>query len=222
MVYAHKVCRVTISGTMFGGAEEWSTGFFLGFDSSDSTAPTQQGADDILAAWTTFFSASGSLISNRYATTQVKLSSLNTAGDTLADETKYAYPATALVGATTSTTLPPQCSLVVTLKSTIAHGRGSKGRMYLPGISVIIGTDGKVASTSVGTIATNLQSFFNLMGNDADLPGRLILASKAPNILGVGAFNQNVTSIAVGDVIDTQRRRRNGLSEVYTTKALSL
>jgi hypothetical protein len=59
------------------------------------------------------------------------------------------------------------------------------------------------------------------MADDADIPDELILAAKWSGLLGViPAQNDYVETIRVGDVVDTQRRRRNGLTEVYTSRTL--
>lgn len=221
MVYAHNVVRVTLSGTMFGGAEEWSTGFFLGQEGSDATAPTQAGIDQIRDAWATFFASSTSYISSLYTFTQAKAAVIDDTGHTILDSVKYSYPGTAVVGGRAAGHLPAQCALVVTLMSDRPRGKASKGRMYLPGIAASIGNNGKIDATSAGAIATNLKTFFDSFASDADVPDQLILAAK-----GTGAFpaltaqNDYVEKIKVGDVIDTQRRRRNGLVETYVERTL--
>lgn len=221
MVYAHKITRVTLSGTMFGGVEEWSTGFFLGEENADATEPTQAAADQIRDAWATFFTAGGSLVSNNYAFTQVKMASIGSDGHTISSSVKYSYPGSAVVGSTASNTHPPQCAVVVTLLSDRPRGKASKGRMYLPGFSGNIMDNGKIDSPDVNSIAENLKTFFDSMTNDADIPDELILAAKWSGPLNViPAQNDYVETIRVGDVVDTQRRRRNGLAEVYTSKTL--
>lgn len=222
MVYAHRVNRVTISGTMFGGAEEWSTGFFYGQEGADSAPGTSAMALAVLTAWRTFCETANSHMSSAYLTTQVKVAALKTDGKTDTGDVNYAYPSTELKGTVSAIILPPQCSLVVTLMSDRPRGKASKGRMYLPGIAAMPAvTTGKLPSTTVGSIATNLQTFFNALEASADVPDELILAAKQSGLLGVSpAQNDFVESLKVGDVIDTQRRRRNGLAESYTLKAL--
>jgi hypothetical protein len=222
MVYAHRVQRVTLSGTMFSGAEEWSTGFFLGFEGADAPDATDQTATDILTAWRTFFENGTSYISSFYLTTQCKVAAIDTNGFTEPDHVHYAYPATELNGAVAATVLPPQCSLVVSLLSDRPRGKASKGRMYLPGIAFQpTGATGKIGAAQVGTIADNLKTFFDALTGDADIPGQLILAAKGTGPLpALTAQNDFVETIRVGDVIDTQRRRRNGLVETYTSRVL--
>jgi hypothetical protein len=221
MVYAHTVTRVTLSGTMFGGAEEWSTGFFLGQEGSDSTAPTQAAADQIRDAWATFFNNALSWVSNHYSFTQVKMAQIDASGHTIDASVIYSYPATTVVGGATSGHHPPQCSLVCTLLSDRPRGKASKGRMYLPGFAGTINGSGKVDWDQVGSISTNLKTFFDSFADDADVPDQLILAAKGTGIdAALNAQNDYVETIRVGDVVDTQRRRRNGLNETYVSKVL--
>lgn len=221
--YAHNVVRVTLSGTMFGGVEEWSTGFFLGEEGADAPDPTDVTPVDILAAWRTFFEAANSHVSSFYLTTQCKVAKLDDNGQTISDKVFYAYPATELNGSVSAIILPPQCSLVVTLLSDRPRGKASKGRMYLPGIATMpAGTTGKISAAQAGSIADNLKTFFDALAGDADIPGELILAAKSSGPLNANpAQNDYVETIRVGDVIDTQRRRRNGLSETYVSRVLA-
>lgn len=218
MAYAHKVVRVTLAGTMFNGVENWSTGFFLGKKDADAAAPTQAAADAVRTAWTTFMSASSSGISSAYKFTSCKLASMGADGKTIDDEVVYSYPTGTVSGGNNGAILPPQCAVVVTLTSARPRGRASKGRMYLPGIVGPVSSDGKVGATLMGTMPPALQTFFNALDGSIDIADSLILASRGEG-LGGGLLAQNdwVTGIRVGDVIDTQRRRRNGLTEVYTT-----
>lgn len=222
MVYAHRVQRVTISGTMFGGAEEWSTGFFLGAEGADAPDASEQAATDILDAWRVFFENGTSYISTAYHTTQVKIAAWDVNGHTEPDQVFYAYPQTELNGSTGVTVLPPQCSLVVTLLSDRPRGKASKGRMYLPGLATMpAAATGKLSAPVVTSIADNLKTFFDALVGDADIPGQLILAAKGTGPLpALTAQNDFVETIRVGDVVDTQRRRRNGLVEVYQSRVL--
>ena len=222
MVYAHAVTRVTLSGTMFGAAEEWSTGFFMGQEGSDATPIDQGGADAIRNAWTTFFSASGSYINTAYKFTQVKTALIDANGFTVDGSQQYSYPTATVSGNTGTNTLPPQCSLVVTLLSDRPRGRASKGRMYLPGISAgIQSSNGKLFATDVNSIADNLKTFFDALVGQVGIADQLILAAKGVGLTpALTAQNDYVETIRVGDVVDTQRRRRNGLVETYTSKVL--
>lgn len=222
MVYAHKVTRVTLSGTMFGGTEEWSTGFFLGQEGSDAADLNQLGLDVIRNAWTTFFTAAGSQVNSAYRFTQAKSATIGVDGKTIEGTVQYSYPTGTISGGVATNTHPPQCALVVTLLSDRPRGKASKGRMYLPGFSGNITSSGKADATQIGTVATNLKTFFDALVGNFDITDQLILAAKGTGALpALTAQNDYVETIRVGDVVDTQRRRRNGLAEVYTSRTLA-
>jgi hypothetical protein len=223
MVYQFKPIRVTISGTCFGAAEEWSTGFFVGDEDDDATAPTQAFVDDVATYWQTFFTASNSKISNRYQTTEVKAALLNADGSTDIDSVVHHTYGTAISGVYTVNHNVPQASLVVTLTSANLRGLASKGRMYLPGYAPSIGTDGKISGTDIGLVSTTFQTFMNAVNGSFNIPGAVILASKGrptavPPLAGP---SKTVTGYKIGNVYDTQRRRRNQLVETYTSGTIT-
>lgn len=220
MSLPHQVARVTLSGTMFSGSEIWSTGFYMGNETADAGQPTNQGAADIGAAFATFFSLTANRISTQYKFTQCKVVMLNNDGRTMADSAVYWSPPSEVTGGSGTNVLPPQCSLALTLTNSLPRGLATKGRMYLPGVAVGVNASGKVDALTVGTIADNLKAFFDSITNDADTPGRPVLASVGRPPLLLGGAIRNVTTIKVGDVIDTQRRRRNALDEQYVARQL--
>ena len=207
---------------MFTGAEEWSTGFFLGEENEDAPDPTQQTADDILAAFTTFFTHADTRIASTYKLTQCKVAKLDDNGQTISGKVFYANPSGTVSGAVNGVVIPPQLALVVTLRSDRPRGKASKGRMYLPGITPNFDTGtGKIQASHITGIADNLKIFFDALVGDADIPGELILAAKSSGPLEIiPAQNDYVETIRVGDVMDTQRRRRNQLVETYTARTL--
>lgn len=220
-MYAHKVCRVTFSGKMWGGQEEWSTGLFLGQKNADSAPPTEAAAAKLAASFKTLFTAGNMKISNAYTFTQVKLASLGQDGKTILDEVVYGAPIGGATGLATTNFHPSQCSLVVTLASERPRGKAAKGRMFLPGTAVPIEGSGRIPSADRENMSNLLKTFFDSMRNDIDLPGQPILAAQGEGLLGaLQAQNDWVTKIRLGDVVDTQRRRRNGISEQYTEKLL--
>lgn len=230
--YPHRVNKVTISGECFSGAEEWTTGFYVGAVGADAADPGTATASAIAAAWTTFFTATNSHISNYYNTKQVKVSQLETDGDVdleMIDIYDYGTP---IYGVQGGTPLPPQITLALTMTSDNQRGLASKGRMYLPGVNLqLSGTGPTISSTEQGQLATTAQTFFNAVNASTDVAGNIILASKGHKLPGaVPAVDPyvyvlgklaNVTGIRLGNVYDTQRRRRNGVSETYVNKVLT-
>lgn len=213
---AQKVVHVTLSGTTLGGAEEWQTGFYMGTPEADAPVPTQAFTDAVRDAWTTFFTNGLNGIAQLYKFTAVKAVRLAKDGRYDGSAIAESFPAAAVSGGSGGSPNPPQVALVATLIGGSGKGYGGKGRMYLPGIRLPIGDDGHIPQNSCQTIATNLAAFFNTINGSFDAPGNVINVSRGNSkLLGVGARNVNVNGVRVGNVYDTQRRRRNALAETY-------
>lgn len=225
--FAHRVTRVTIAGTSFGGAEEWSTGFYMGNESADADLPNQQLADDIRTAWATFFTTAGVNVSTAWTSTLVKVSSFGTDGKSNAADTVFSSFTTLTKGANAQL-FPPQIALVATMSSTIARGVGSKGRMYLPGITATLDATGHISTTQSTAVATALKTFLDACNASTATNNVVVLASHGsinkdgtPKVGGRAPIIKAVNTVKVGNVYDTQRRRRNGLAEVYQTANLA-
>lgn len=215
--------RVTFFGTDNGGSEEWTTGFWLGMETPAAGPPTQAEADAIKTAWNTFFVNGTSKISSRFQCLGVKVGWVMEDGTSDPNYTKYSYYATPISGTSTDTVhLPPQIALVATLTSAKARGYGSKGRMYLPGVNAVLDATAHISGTTTTAIATNLKTFFDAINAHADVPLNAVLNAAA----STGATPHDaefwpVTGVKVGNVYDTQRRRRNQLVESYSAVALA-
>lgn len=218
MALPFKVARITINGTMFGGAEQWSTGFWMGAAGADATVPTAAFMDIVATEWKKFFIASTSGINLNYQTTSYRGALHGTDGKGIPGAVVNKYEGTPYGGGGTGSAIPPQNSLVATLTSAVPRGLGSKGRMYLPGISLSISADGRIPSPGPLNIATNLKTFFAALNATVEQPGVVVNASPGskPPLLGPGVIRP-ITGVRVGNVYDTQRRRRNQLVEVYSS-----
>ena len=112
-------------------------------------------------------------------------------------------------------TLPAQSALVVSLRTDTPGGSG-RGRMYWPCLFSALGSDGKVATSTISSFLTDMKAY--LVGIRGDL------ATAFPTIgfdLAVRSkttgTTPHVTRLQAGNVIDTQRRRRDNLPESYST-----
>jgi hypothetical protein len=102
--------------------------------------------------------------------------------------------------------------------------------MYLPGVSIgVTSTTAKVASNLLGPLADNFKTFLDSVNTAAGTSGQVILASKgrrqANQVNGdtiyIGGLSAHVTGCRIGDVYDTQRRRRNQIPETYIARVLA-
>ena len=111
----------------------------------------------------------------------------------------------------------PQQTLCVSLLTGAKRGLASRGRFYPPATVLSLGADGTVSKTGVNLVAsaarTLINSLNNWPGTDTPFNGQVV-------VLGGNGTTRNVTAVSVGNVMDTQRRRRNKLRESYTTLAL--
>ncbi len=123
---------------------------------------------------------------------------------------------TALPGNGTAVS-PTQCALVVTLKTAFT-GRHNTGRFYMPATAAGVGTanrlnNGQPAAVA-GATATLLHALGLLTINGTTSSAVFVPSSGA-------AQSRFVTAVEVGDVIDTQRRRRDQYKETYAIHAVT-
>lgn len=108
-----------------------------------------------------------------------------------------------LPGVAVTTTLPPQLAVCVSLRTNLAT-RAGRGRFYLPPFAVATVDVGRLLAASQDAAVTAVEAFFSSLSGDSLQP---VIYNRGPATL------QDVTSFDIGDVFDTQRRRRNKLIE---------
>jgi hypothetical protein len=116
------------------------------------------------------------------------------------------------VPGTSATPHPYQTATVTSLKSGFAGGQG-RGRLYWPATGATVdATTLRMNSSNVGTFLTGVRTFLAAITT-------AITPSVGPNELVVwsrtGTAMHKVLTIRQGDVLDTQRRRRDSLAEAY-------
>lgn len=114
------------------------------------------------------------------------------------------------IGTSADEALPYQCAPVVSWRTAILS-RAGRGRIYAPSPAAGVLADGRMTSTARGHLADAA----------AGMMGALTAASLQPVIYHRAAHTTtNIISLDVGDVIDTQRRRRNKLIEARTSRSV--
>ena len=116
----------------------------------------------------------------------------------------------ALTGVAAGEMLPYQCATVISLltDSATRHGRG---RFYLPPLATGTVDGGLISAAAITSLDTAWTAFFDSLNTDGLNP---VVRNRT------GHISTPVTSARVGNVFDTQRRRRNKLVEVYTAIAV--
>lgn len=207
--------RLVVSGTLGGGADIFSVGFNY---TPDLGAPVITPTDLNLwaAACATYFA--GATLPNLKA-------GLSTSGTIREFRTYYhasdTGPATtvgtasASIAGTGTANQPLPTSFVLSLRTALA-GRRARGRAYWPALSVVVQAAGTFSSGFMSAAPTEARNMIVAFGDAASATDlRPVVVSK----VGAGQVTP-VTQVAIGNVPDTQRRRRNALVETYSTAAI--
>lgn len=208
--------RVILSG-LIGGVQTWSVG--MSFGTSSGIVPGVSTYDDLLA-WATAIGAlnGGHIFDSEIGvalgtiTSIAKVRTETVAADgTLTDAAEF-NQAPAYFGSGT-VHMPPQSAIVASLE-TGRPGRSFRGRIYWPALGFPIQPNtGRIDITDATSIATSTATLLGDIASAA--PGG---AALIPVIASAKLGEQTpITSVAVGTVVDTQRRRRDKLVEQYAS-----
>lgn len=214
--------RWTLSGYLGGvpGPEIWSTGFQTDEPGDFLGVPTSGQVSAVAAALQAWFEAPLAGIGQQAFATVLKVAQIGPDGRVLVDGSG-AYVQTiqpvSFHGHGIDPTHPWQVAQVLTLVTT-RHGARGKGRMYLPQPAAAVGTDGRIDSSVRGNMlaaaATAIGSINSALAVSGGVgPFHVAVASSMGEV-------HPVTQLRMGRVLDTQRRRRDGLSEDYSTVTL--
>lgn len=196
------IYRHVVSGSLPG--EIWS--FTMHTDSS-------LGVDAAHTAWTseiTDFWTSGDPALQFLMAPEVVVTQTSTAllSGTTGEQVTRRISAVSIPGTSTSNMLPYQVSVAVSLRTELAT-RSGRGRFYLPPLVTANVTDGRLAATAQAVLADEAQSFLQGLTTSGLTP---VIYHRSTN------SSTEITSIDVGDVFDTQRRRRGDLIEVRESR----
>ena len=207
--------RVSIQGTL-GTAEVWSINpHFSG------TSPVTISDYAELKAWADAIAALNgghclpgefdALFSSAVTTTKVRVEALGADGSLVQAAESSLSPSHSGTG---TPAMPPQTSLVMTLQSD-RPGRSYTGRSYLPALGASINSTS--LRVNLGTLQSYADAYSGWLQDVADAaPGSP--AGFGPVVVSTKMdLRSPVTAVRAGDVLDTQRRRRDALIEQYVT-----
>lgn len=197
-------------GGKLPGNEGWSCGLRMApVGSSTSLDPADMLAG-VAAAVETFHTAANTQIASTAKLSFVKLNYINPDGHYAEDTTFEHIVADVGGGGTGSTLFPNQVALAVSLTTAVSRGLGSRGRFYLPMPVMPVGTDGLILVGARDNVKTTATTFLNAL-NAVDANYDVAVFSRKQG----APTHRTVTGIEVGRVLDTQRRRRRSLTELY-------
>lgn len=118
---------------------------------------------------------------------------------------------TPVVGTKSSTFYTPAQIAVVASLRTGARGPGGRGRMYLPN-NAMATSMGQVDDTARTAVLTGLKQFIENIYAEGPVPA---VVNAGPQTYS------SITSVAMGNYLDVQRKRRNAIDETYTTLTIT-
>lgn len=212
MPVAHN--KVRILGLLPGG-EVWSVNpsFYANLDNVVTDY-------DELLAWATAIAALNegdvfpaglrSLLSSAASISSIRTEYRDGNGN-LSQAAEYTLP---IVAAGTGTASKPFQTAVVSSLLTGRPGRSRRGRLYWPALAAnISSTSLRLSTPSASAVGEAVRSFLSAVTASAP-------AGKNPQLAVISetlSTATQVTQVAVGDVLDVQRRRRDSLVEQIAT-----
>lgn len=119
-------------------------------------------------------------------------------------------------GTSTSESLPYQVTAVVSTRTALAT-RAGRGRFYAPSLDVAQMSSGRMTTACRDDLADAAAAMFGELASGGLVP---VIFHRSGSS-GTAPFSTTlIESIDVGDVLDTQRRRRNKLIEDRTSRTL--
>lgn len=122
--------------------------------------------------------------------------------------TEYVYPDASIHG-TSSYQFPLQDTIVATLH-TGKRGQSNQGRMFLPPQGFAMANDYRITAAARDTMLTGVKTFLQDLGN---WPGSDAFEPKVAVVSRTAGTGNAVTSVGMGLVVDTMRKRRSALVE---------
>ena len=216
MAYPYSFIKMTFGGDLQDTDEVWSCGFHIGKESSNTT----QADLESLSLFTTsginlvledFYKHANTRAPNKMRLQWIKFAAIGTNGKYLGAPVEYYYP-TAIQGGNAGSFIPSTAS-VVTLVADKFKDPGKYNRFYLP---VVAPTgNGKYHESPTNTDNKALQVKGLIEGINIILMSEL-LGLRIRVVSQKAGIYRDIEKVRIGNIIDTQRRRRNALREVYS------
>jgi hypothetical protein len=196
-------------GTLPGG-DDWSCGLRMTPVGAGTATNDPAMMTGVAAAIEAFHAAAGAQVGPGAKLTFSKMNAVGVDGHYLSLLTQEHVHASVAGGGSGANTPANQIALVVTLETGFARGPAHRGRFYLPLPMITPGSDGRIATGSRDPVVTAAAAFLTAL-NAVSAGAKVGVYSRKSG----AAAHRIVTSMSVGRVLDTQRRRRNKLVEAY-------
>lgn len=218
MAYPYNFLKLTFGGNIWNGLDQWSNGINFGKETENINI-TQQDLNGLAETFAShireWFSSNQSYISNRSQLEWVKVAVIGADGKYVYDADVYDLE-TPVPGASI-VNVAPQLTVVQTMETSRRRVPGRFARIYPPLNVPMLGNEPYITSN----IANSMRNTFAKLIQDLNSQTGVMARENIRAIVASEKTNQHyfVQSVKVGNVIDTQRSRRNALTETYTEPA---
>lgn len=217
-MYDRRHFKVTLEGTNATDQDIWTTGWRIAPSPASEPiinypAMANTLLESVTGAAETFWAALRTRIAVGTRLNSVKVAPVDEDGRYIDNMDSVIYDWETPLAGSTGTAHPPQVSVVASLTTGTRRGNATHGRMYLPLTGIPIdGGDFTISVSSRQAIANAVVGLLN------DSLGTIADASLDPVVMSnIGSgTTRTITTVAVGSIPDTQRRRRNRFTEEYT------
>lgn len=222
-MYDRRHFKLTFGGNIREDIDEWTTGIRIAPSSIgtvvDWASTTQQLGVRMVPIVTAFWNAIRSSVSSGMDFRWIKLAPIGTDGKYIPGVDPYIYDLeTPNSGGRGGDSSGPQASIVLSLRTNRNRGPATKGRMYLPLSGALPrGNTFKLPTSIIKTTVEAGQTFIRALelNHEGSIFAPFIMSG-----IGSGAINA-INFVLVGDMLDTQRRRRNKFTEEYTSRPIA-
>lgn len=218
MAYPVPLVRVQYLFDTTTGGEKAQTGYMVepgGSATAFVNAMVQIDAEALMTSFANIWNSTAIDTADYARLIGLKVAPISTTGTYLGEAKTFSRQGTTIIG--DNAQVPPQCTVCVSFSSAESLGRANFGRMYLPYTRLRQTVTQPFGDpTNQSTFATTVQTWFASTETTLALVqagSRIVIASR----LGV---LKDVKAIRVGNLTDTQRRRRRQLVETYTTRTV--
>jgi len=230
MTYSTAHYYLTYGGSQYGTREIWQTGlrFAPSLENYNDPAELQNQLEDAIsvddcltAAGDMIANPAGVMWSNAIKVSWAKVAVITEAGKYYADP-KVAQ-SSGRPGSAGSFGHPAQLAVAVSHWSGENLGHANHGRAYLPAPHTMIQSVSVLDGLATVEQADGLKDLYATFVNRVAGEISTIIIATDPVIMSTIGTGQHkeITSIGVGRVIDTIRKRRNGLDEMTTYRDLN-
>ena len=217
-MYDRRHFKVTLEGTNATDQDIWTTGWRIApSPASEPIINYPEMANTLLesvrGAAETFWDAVRTRIATGTRLNSVKVAPVDEDGRYIDNMDSVIYDWETPLAGGNAAAHPPQVAVVASLTTGTRRGNATHGRMYLPLTAVPISSNDFTIATNVRkAIADAVVGLLNdSLGTIADITLDPVVMSN----IGSGT-TRTITTVAIGSIPDTQRRRRNRFTEEYT------